>query len=144
MTIPPIHKDTAKLFPAYRTALTTWLNKVTLAFPGLTVTPCETWRTVERQQYLYAQNRPGHWVTNMDGLAHTSLHQHGLAADIMVIDKASGKAIWDTSKYLEIYKAVPPGSFGLETLIPSEYGHLQIAGGYLYLKKHLIPVIGGL
>jgi hypothetical protein len=141
--VPPIHKDTVKLYPAFRTALTNWLNLVAKECPELEVLPSETWRTLERQRYLYSLNKPGRWMTDMDGVNRTSLHQHGLATDIFIIDKATGKAIWDTKVFLAVYTKVPPKSMGLETLIPSEYGHLQIAGGYDYCKRHLVPVLGG-
>lgn len=44
----------------------------------------ETFRTVERQQELYAQGRtkPGNIVTNADGVKYKSIHQSGNAFDI--------------------------------------------------------------
>lgn len=51
---------------------------------GLNIIVTETLRTVERQQYLYAQGRtrPGSIVTNCDGVKNKSIHQYGNAFDI--------------------------------------------------------------
>jgi hypothetical protein len=50
-------------------------------------------RTAEQQHALYAQNRPGHWVTSKDGYNNPSLHQSGNAMDMTFAD-ANGKMRW--------------------------------------------------
>lgn len=51
---------------------------------GLNIIVTETYRTVERQDYLYAQGRtrPGNIVTNAKGSSKSSIHQWRLAFDI--------------------------------------------------------------
>ena len=67
----PIVKQNVELFLAYCKA------------KGLNVGISETYRSIERQDYLYAQGRtrPGIIVTNAKGSDMTSYHQWGLAVD---------------------------------------------------------------
>ena len=75
-------RDLNKLHP--------FVQKVAEAFlaeckkQGLNIGISETFRTVARQDYLYAQGRtrPGAIVTNAKGSAMSSYHQWGLAFDI--------------------------------------------------------------
>lgn len=107
----------------FREKLDAWLQAVAEAFPAYTAGVHETLRTPERQQWLWEQGRTrqGPIVTwTLD-----SNHLHGLAADFHVA--LNGKAIWDPKVYERVYAAVPPERFGLESLAPTEWVHIQLA-----------------
>ena len=70
-----------------------------LAGHGLKAVFTETFRTRERQQYLYAQGRtrPGPIVTWKDGVKKKSNHQSGKAGDIAFVG-TDGKPYWPPLK----------------------------------------------
>lgn len=47
------------------------------------VAPEGGFRTAEMQNKIYKRNKPGYWVTSMDGYRKKSIHQSGLALDII-------------------------------------------------------------
>lgn len=123
MLEPKQERSLDLLRPDFREKLDAWLQAVAETFPAYTVGVHETLRTPERQQWLWEQgrSRPGSIVTwTLD-----SNHLHGLAADFHVA--VNGKAIWDPKVYERIYAAVPPERFGLESLAPTEWVHVQLA-----------------
>lgn len=93
---------------------------------GLTAKVHETLRTKERQQWLWNQGRvdgcgsPGRHVT----WTTDSNHLYGIAADWHFVK--GGQAYWGTQWYAEAYKKFPPEDYGLESLAPAYYVHLQL------------------
>ena len=75
-------RDLTKLDPAFRRKLEAVIKD--LAEHGLKLFVTEGFRSLERQQWLYAQGRTrtGPLVTNCDGILHQSAHQFGWAADV--------------------------------------------------------------
>ena len=117
------------LHPDFRERLDKWLNAA--AAHGYDILVYETFRTPERQQWLYdaGRKRPpyGRYLTyTMD-----SCHRYGLAADLVALK--NGQADWNG--YDNLYKAVPVEQFGLE-LLDFERPHIQIKGGQQYAKDH--------
>jgi peptidoglycan LD-endopeptidase CwlK len=89
---------------------------------GFRVLVYETVRTDQRQEYLHGQGRtrPGAIITyTLD-----SVHRYRRAVDLVPLNP-DGSANWNG--YAALYKAVPPGQFGLE-LLSFEKPHLQWAG----------------
>ena len=87
------------LFPAFAAKvqhiskeLTAWCQ---VHLPGYASAVAEGFRSVARQQELYAQGRttPGQIVTEKDGVAHPSNHQSSLAADLAFMH--GGQLSWD-------------------------------------------------
>jgi peptidoglycan LD-endopeptidase CwlK len=123
MIEPAQDRNSNHLHPLFREPLEAWLTATRAK--GFRVLVYETFRTPQRQKYLYAIGRTiapfGHYLTyTMD-----SCHRYGLAADQVPL-APNGKALW--SGYDALYKAVPPAAFGLE-LLSFERPHLQLAGG---------------
>lgn len=117
------------LHPDFRSRLEQWLAAASKA--GFDILVYETFRTPERQKWLFeaGRQRPpfGRYLTyTMD-----SCHRYGLAADLVVL--VSGVADWDG--YDKLYKAVDPKPFGLE-LLDFERPHIQIEGGQGYARSH--------
>lgn len=77
-----ICKDVNELDKDTREGLAIFLGECDKA--GLNLKVTETYRTVERQKYLYAQGRtrPGNIVTNCDGVKNISIHQTRRAFDV--------------------------------------------------------------
>lgn len=126
---PQQNRNKDALHPDFREKLDKWLAAATAA--GFDILVYETFRTPERQQWLFdaGRKRPpfGRYLTyTMD-----SCHRYGLAADIVPL--LNGQANW--AGYDKLYKEVDPGDFGLETL-DFERPHLQIKGGQAYAKEH--------
>lgn len=126
-------RDLNHLHPAFRAPFEGWLAAVRAA--GLAVLVIETFRTPERQAYLYGQGRTnvpyarsGAQVTwTLD-----SLHRYGLAADVCPV--VGGVLSWNITDYQRMHRVAPPERFGLE-LVRNQQGqivewpHLQLAGG---------------
>ncbi|GAA5514758.1 hypothetical protein Dcar01_03519 [Deinococcus carri] len=122
-------RDPNHLHQLYRTPLEHWLADARAwGKPrGIEVCVYETFRTAERQAWLYAQGRtrPGPVVTyTLD-----SSHEYGLAADWVPLRLVGERWVqdWSHATYNAIYAAVPPARYGLETF-PWERPHLQLAG----------------
>jgi hypothetical protein len=136
MQEPPMRKDTVRLNGVFRDRLQNFLNAANKVLPGWEIRLIETVRTVDRQKWLKATSTKTHWKTDKDGVLLLSLHQYGVAADIGIFSRRDGHYITGTQAYIDLYRAVNPSEYGLETLIPAEYAHLQIATGYVYVKQH--------
>ena len=117
------NRDLDTLRPDFREKLEAFLQAVQAAMPGYDVAVHEAVRSPERQAHLYAsgRTRPGPILTN----TLDSNHLHGLAADWHL--SRNGRATWDASLYQRAYELVPPEKFGLETLAPFEWVHVQLA-----------------
>lgn len=122
---PGQQRDMNLLHPTFRPRIERWLAKARSA--GFNVRVTETFRTMERQRWLYAsgRSRPGPIVTN----TLKSSHRMGIAVDIVLIN-SNGSANWDVAAYQRLYRLVPPKDFGLATLEPFEWVHLELPGGW--------------
>lgn len=125
MTSTAQDRDRDHLHQLFRTPAEQWLAAAEAwGKPrGVSILVYETFRTAERQAFLYAQGRtrPGPVITyTLD-----SAHEYGLAWDWVPL--VNGKQSWDVALYNQIYAAVPPADFGLETL-SFERPHMQLKG----------------
>lgn len=118
--------DLSHLHPTYRAKVTAVL--ATLNAEDVPFKLFEGFRSPQRQQYLFAQGRtrPGNKVTN--ARAWQSLHQYGVAADIVLF--INGQWSWDASgskgRLWNRLHEVARGE-GLEPL-SWETPHLQLVG----------------
>lgn len=120
---PPQDRDPASLYPPFRGLLETYvafaqgctLHEVRLG---------ECRRTEARQAWLYAQGRVN--AARVRSWTMESRHRWGLACDLILIDRATGRPVWDERVWLELYAAAPPAWFGLTT-ISRELVHLEHA-----------------
>jgi hypothetical protein len=114
------------LAPIFRYPFEAWLADARRTVSHVTFKVTETRRTLERQRWLYAQGREDPYLTvpevtwTMD-----SRHRWGLAADIAMIRKSTGEAIWEISSWQWLYRVVPPEVYGLAHLGPREWVHLE-------------------
>ena len=115
----------------FRTMLERYIQAVNKAFPNITMSVSETRRTTERQKWLFSQNSDTRWLTNCDGVRFKSMHQFGIAADLFIVDKKTGKSIWDARVWRSVYARIKPEAYDLE-LIPQELVHVQLKGS----QKH--------
>jgi peptidoglycan L-alanyl-D-glutamate endopeptidase CwlK len=106
MQEPPPNSDPACLHPVFREKVLCLLDN--LNAEGIPFRLFEGFRSLERQQYLYAHGHAG-W---------NSYHQYGLAADFALSDEKAGN--W--SRWREI-----AAQLGLVTS-NFELGHVQLAG----------------
>lgn len=121
-TVDAARRDLDLLRPDFRSNLERYLQAIEHRFPEYATGVHETYRSPERQRWLFEQgrSRPGAIVTwTLD-----SNHQYGIAADWHLLK--DGKAIWDSQVYAKVYALVPPSEYGLESLAPAEYVHLQL------------------
>lgn len=117
------------LAQVFRTPFERWLAEARAN--GFKILVVETFRSKERQEYLYSfgRTRPGNIVTyTLD-----SAHEYGVAADIVPLDP-KGQPDWSPAAYDRLYRAVPPGKYGLE-LLSFEKPHIQLAGGQAKAKQ---------
>ncbi|MGL6123592.1 MAG: M15 family metallopeptidase [Shewanella sp.] len=124
-------RDMDKLHPVFREKIEPWLAAVRRQFTQYDILVTEVFRSKERQQYLYNQGRtaPGAVVT----WTLQSVHEFGMAIDW--VPTQSDNLLYDVELYQRIYAGVPPARFGMETLAPREYPHIQIVGGQDYAKS---------
>ena len=123
---PPRNRALDSLHPMFRAALQGWLIDVTSTVRHVDMRVTETRRTIDRQAWLYAQGREAPfqqaptvtWTMN-------SRHRWGLAADLAMIRKATGEAVWEVSSWEWLYRQVPPAHYGLRHLAPTEWCHLE-------------------
>ena len=84
MNIPPINISLSALNPAFLAKVTLFLKECKQQ--GFDIFPTETFRTTERQKYLYGSGRPDYLVYGRSGPVVTwtlnSAHCKGLALDI--------------------------------------------------------------
>jgi hypothetical protein len=126
MTSPPTDRSLASLHPIFRAPLEAWLAHVARVVPHVEMRVTETRRTKARQAWLYAQGRQEPFL-NAPRVTWTmdSRHRWGLAADLAMIRKDGGAAIWEVSSWRWLYQTVPPELYGLKHLAPTEWLHLE-------------------
>ena len=126
MTSPPIDRSLDGLHPLFRAALAAWLAEAADQVRHVDFRVTEGRRTLDRQRWLYAQGRtPPHDRSPTVTWTLDSRHRWGLAADVAMIRRASGAAIWEVSSWDWLYRTVPPEPFGLRHLAPKEWVHLE-------------------
>jgi LAS superfamily LD-carboxypeptidase LdcB len=132
-TEPKQNRDMDALHADYRTRLDRFLADAKAK--GFRVLVYETYRTPERQAWLYSQGRPGpHAGRPQVTWTLDSLHRYGLAADMVVL-APSGAADWSAAAYARLHAACPPAKYGLQ-LVAGEKPHLEIVGGQSYAAQH--------
>lgn len=126
MLSPPVNREIGDLAPAFRIPFLAWLAAAESVLTHVEFRVTETRRTRERQAWLYAQGREAPYLGaprvtwTMD-----SKHRWGLAVDIAMIRRSTGQAIWEISSWQHLYQAVPLAPYGLTTLAPLEYVHIE-------------------
>jgi len=127
MKSPPVIKSMASLHPIFRHTLLTWLEAVEREVPHVEMRVTETRRHVERQAWLYAQGREAPFL-NVPAVTWTmdSRHRWGLAADLAMIRKSTGEAIWEVSSWQWLYRRVNPADYGMRHIAPAEWLHLEL------------------
>ena len=119
MNSPPVDRALDNLHPLFRAALDAWLIEATTRVRHVDFRVTETRRTLQRQQWLYAQGRtPPHDRSPTVTWTLDSRHRWGLAADIAMIRRDTGAAIWEVSSWAWLYRTVPPEPFGLRHVAP--------------------------
>jgi peptidoglycan LD-endopeptidase CwlK len=123
MKEPAQNRTLNALHPLFHKPFDQWLEATRAA--GFNILVYETFRTPERQKYLYAIGRTIAPIGRVVTYTLDSCHRYGIAADIVPLD-AKGRAMWNG--YDRLYKAVPPSAYGLE-LLDFERPHIQLSGG---------------
>lgn len=123
------------LWPRFRVNLEQWLAQAVATFPQFEFRVTETRRTQERQNYLFSLGRTRQPYGKVVTYSLDSNHQYGLAADIAIIRKRTGKAEWGWDTWKTIYAKVSPEAYNLEKL-EWEMPHLQIAAADGFRAKH--------
>ena len=129
MKEPIQNRDTSTLNPRFRKNLLSFIAAFNAFYKGkYTMKVAETFRTNERQRYLYSLHNPakGIWKTNCDGVHTYSMHYYRIAADLFVLDRW-GRINYNYKLWRAFYAAVRPSAYGLE-IIPQELVHVQLAG----------------
>lgn len=126
---PPQDRNRDHLHQRFRTPFERWLADARrwCQARGLDICVYETFRTAQRQAWLYAsgRTRPGPVITyTLD-----SSHEYGVAADWVPLRLVNGQWMqdWSHATYDAIYAAVPPAKYGLE-IFTWEKPHIQLAG----------------
>ncbi len=125
---PAQNRDPAKLHPEFLKRLNRYIAAVNVALPKYKLTIGEGRRTLARQRWLWSLGRTW-WTRKFRIVTWTlnSMHRWGLANDLVLTEKNKPAiAIWNTEVWAQIYAVVPPSKYGLETLVPFEYNHMQI------------------
>ncbi|NJK42990.1 MAG: M15 family metallopeptidase [Pleurocapsa sp. SU_196_0] len=124
---PAKNRNPKALHPEFLGRLERWLAAARVAFPHLEFSIGEGRRTLTRQRWLFGVGRTHTLKSRVVTWTLLSMHRWGLAADIVIVRKtARGVAIWDTSVWQHVFAVIPPSKFGLESLVPTEWNHLQI------------------
>ena len=127
MSIEPARdRSLDSLHPLFLHPLNAWLAAATEAVPHVAFRVTETRRSLDRQRWLFAQGREAPHL-NSPRVTWTldSRHRWGLAADIAMIRKSTGDAIWEVSSWRWLYRTIPVEPFGLRHLAPKEFVHLE-------------------
>ena len=126
MFSPPVDRSLDSLHPFFRIPFEAWLRHAESIVQHVEFRVTETGRTRERQAWLYAQGRPGQYQ-NHPQVTWTmdSRHRWGLAADIAMIRKSTGQAIWEVSSYQWLYRVTDVDQFGIMHIGPREWVHLE-------------------
>lgn len=127
MNSPPINKNIGDLAPIFRVPFLSWLAAAEERVQHVQFRVTETRRTLQRQQWLYAQGRQEPFM-NAPQVTWTldSYHRWGLAADLAMIRRDTGQAIWEVSSWQWLYRVVPLEPFGLRHIGPREWVHVEL------------------
>lgn len=124
--VPPSESRLDLLAPVFRLGLEAWLREAMQYVNHVEFRVTETRRTLDRQRWLYAQGRESPYL-HSPRVTWTldSRHRWGLAADLAMIRKETGEAIWEVSSWRWLYRVVPVEPYGLAHLGPREWVHLE-------------------
>lgn len=147
LTLPPApgveerDRDLAKIHPKVRQAIVATL--AALSEQGIPFRIFEGFRTPERQTWLYAQGRtrPGAKVTKAQ--AWQSMHQYGLAADLVLFTSAGWS--WDDSGEKRAWWTEMQSQARRNGLAPLsfEMPHVELVGAdYHKLQQGELPADG--
>ena len=110
----------------FRIALDSWLAAAEATVQHVEFRVTETRRTLERQQWLFAQGREAPYLSSPQVTwTLDSRHRWGLAADLAMIRKDTRDAIWEVSSWQWLYRVCPLEPFGLRHIGPKEYVHVE-------------------
>lgn len=127
LATPAVNRSIDDLAPLFRAALGAWLTAAAARVSHVDFRVTETRRTLERQQWLYAQGRQEPFLDSPQVTwTLDSRHRWGLAADLAMIRKADRTAIWEVSSWQWLYRVCPPELFGLRHIGPREWVHLEL------------------
>lgn len=104
-----------------------WLDAATRRLPHIEMRVTETRRTLARQEWLYAQGREEPYLGS-PRVTWTldSRHRWGLAADLAMIRRSTGEAVWEIPSWQHLYNVVPLAPFGLTHIAPREWVHVEL------------------
>ncbi|MEM1891694.1 MAG: hypothetical protein QW105_02190 [Nitrososphaerota archaeon] len=138
-TEPPQIRDSDALHPVFGAPLAAYLEQANKVLTHVLIRPSETIRSVERQAWLFAQGRDPTMIAQGFRRQVTwtldSMHLYGLAADLVMIRRSNNQAIWETTSWQWLYRVVPPTDFGLTSLAPTEWVHLEHICAKELIKK---------
>lgn len=125
-TAPEQNRDVKALRPDMRAHWLKWQAAANEAMDPYTVHITETHRTQERQQWLWNHGRVDGFGVEGRLITWTldSNHKYHIAIDFHL--QLYGQAKWGEDLYLALLSKVPPEEYGLESLAPAEFVHLQI------------------
>ena len=133
---PPIDRNLDSLHPAFSAVLVAWLNHVSGILTQVEFRVTETRRTEERQRWLYAQGRtPPFDRAPQVTWTLDSRHRWGLAADIAMIRRSTGEAIWSIPSWEWLMKVGGHERFGLRNLAPKEFVHFELAPADWFVER---------
>lgn len=125
MMEPPQNRDVESLHPMFRAPFLAWLKKARLEAGHVYVFVTEARRTEERQAWLWKQGREPPYEDEREVTwTMESRHRWGLAVDV-AMQRPTGELVWAEESWAWLYKVVPPAHFGLRSLDPLEWVHLE-------------------
>lgn len=135
---PLASRDLSQLDPRFLYPFRAWLARATEVVAHVDFHVSDTRRTLERQIWLYAQGRVPPWDRGPEVTwTLDSAHRYGIAADIFMVRKSTGDAIWEVSSYQWLYRVVPLKDYGLEHIGPAEWVHIQLQGSDVLRREWL-------
>lgn len=126
MPSPTPNRDVDTLAPIFRAPFLSWLETAKERVKHVEFRVTEARRTLPRQAWLYRQGREEPYLDSpVVTWTMDSLHRWGLAADLAMIRRATGEAIWEVSSWQWLYRTVPLEPFGLRHIGPREWVHVE-------------------
>lgn len=116
-------RDTTLLYPELKSRAELALAGLQKDVPGISI--FETWRSPDRQNWLYAKGRTAHGSRVTNAIGWASWHQYGLAIDLAVFKDKEWS--WDFDRdlvremFVNVHKLEPGPAF--------ESAHFQLTGG---------------
>jgi len=122
-----VDRSLESLAPVFLHPFVAWLKAAGARVPHVELRVTETRRTLARQEWLFAQGRtPPHDRAPVVTWTVDSRHRWGLAADLAMVRKDTGAAIWEVSSWQWLYRAAPLEPFGLRHIGPREWVHVEL------------------